>query len=158
MPNDPVIAAWRGVFPSLFKDAAAMPKDLRRHVRYPELFLRMQATGVRALSHDGSGGVLQPRGFVDGGERGGAGTDSGEQGTLPMDPNFVLMKLPEAQGVEFIDILPFTPAKPEQSDWMDCGAERRGALWDSRWCMTFPRRGWWMGRCRWRRGLTRTRS
>jgi uncharacterized membrane protein (UPF0182 family) len=35
--EDPVIAAYRAVFPTLFKDAAAMPADLRSHVRYPEL-------------------------------------------------------------------------------------------------------------------------
>src|SRR5271170_6223790 len=34
----------------------------------------------------------------------------GEQATTPMRPNFVLMKLPEESGVEFVEILPFTPA------------------------------------------------
>src|SRR5438309_5770666 len=41
--EDPIIAAYRGVFPSLFKDAASMPADLRAHVRYPELLLTLQA-------------------------------------------------------------------------------------------------------------------
>ena len=31
------------VFPTLFKDASAMPADLRAHVRYPEMMLQMQA-------------------------------------------------------------------------------------------------------------------
>jgi len=35
---------------------------------------------------------------------------SGEQATLAMQPNFVLMKLPGEAGVEFVEILPFTPA------------------------------------------------
>src|SRR6185369_5769105 len=43
-PSDPIIAAWRGIFPSLFHDASAMPQDIRRHVRYPELLLKLQAT------------------------------------------------------------------------------------------------------------------
>jgi uncharacterized membrane protein (UPF0182 family) len=34
----------------------------------------------------------------------------GEQATVAMQPNFVLMKLPEETGVEFVEILPFTPA------------------------------------------------
>lgn len=42
-PNDPVIRAWRGVYPTLFKDESAMPRDLRTHVRYPELFFRVQS-------------------------------------------------------------------------------------------------------------------
>jgi len=33
-----------------------------------------------------------------------------QQATVPMDPNFVLMKLPGEQTTEFIEILPFTPA------------------------------------------------
>jgi hypothetical protein len=37
--------------------------------------------------------------------------ERGEQATLAMEPNFVLMKLPGETGVEFIEILPFTPAK-----------------------------------------------
>ena len=107
--KDPVIAAWRGVFPSLFKDEAAMPKDLRRHVRYPELFLRMQAQ-VYGLYHMTDPTVFYNREDLWTVASEVALGDSGEQVTQPMDPNFVLMKLPEEQDVEFIDILPFTPA------------------------------------------------
>jgi hypothetical protein len=35
---------------------------------------------------------------------------SGEQATQTMEPNFVLMKLPGESNVEFVNILPFTPA------------------------------------------------
>jgi uncharacterized protein len=35
---------------------------------------------------------------------------SGAQTTVPMEPNFVLMKLPGESGMEFVEILPFTPA------------------------------------------------
>src|SRR5665811_1139557 len=35
-PDDPIIAAYRRIFPSLFKDAAMTPPGLRKHVRYPE--------------------------------------------------------------------------------------------------------------------------
>ncbi len=37
--DDPIIAAYRRIFPSLFKDASLMPSGLRKHVRYPELLL-----------------------------------------------------------------------------------------------------------------------
>ena len=33
--QDPILAAYRGIFPNLFKDAAEMPAGLRKHVRYP---------------------------------------------------------------------------------------------------------------------------
>jgi uncharacterized protein len=37
-------------------------------------------------------------------------SDAGEQKAQTMEPNFVLMKLPGENNVEFVDILPFTPA------------------------------------------------
>jgi uncharacterized protein len=37
-------------------------------------------------------------------------TEGGGQTTQPMQPNFVLMKLPDETGMEFVEILPFTPA------------------------------------------------
>ena len=33
--QDPIIGAWRAIFPSLFKDASQMPDWLRKHMRYP---------------------------------------------------------------------------------------------------------------------------
>ena len=36
--------------------------------------------------------------------------EGGEQTTQAMQPNFVLMKLPGEAGLEFVEILPFTPA------------------------------------------------
>ena len=51
-PNDPIITAYRNVFPQLFKDASAMPTDLRKHVRYPELLAATAGDCLRSLSHD----------------------------------------------------------------------------------------------------------
>ena len=48
---------------------------------------------LRPVSHGLARGVLQPRGSVDGGEPVSQGSQ-GEQATQPMEPNFVLMKLP----------------------------------------------------------------
>jgi hypothetical protein len=108
-PNDPIIAAWRGIFPSLFKDASAMPKDLRRHVRYPELLLKLQAQ-VYGLYHMTDPVVFYNREdlWTVAAEVG--MNENGEQASMSMEPNFVLMKLPGNNDLEFIDILPFTPA------------------------------------------------
>ena len=48
--HDPIIAAYRAIFPGLFTDASAMPPALRKHVRYPELLLAVQAA-VYGLYH-----------------------------------------------------------------------------------------------------------
>ena len=64
---------------------------------------------LRPLSHDRSRGVLQPRGSLDGRERSRRATTASRR-PQPMEPNFVLMTLPGETGVEFVEILPFTPA------------------------------------------------
>ena len=107
--DDPIIAAYRRIFPSLFKDAATMPADLRKHVRYPELLLKLQAE-VYGLYH-----MTDPEAFYNREDLWTVATEvgmseGGEQRTQVMQPNFVLMRLPDETGVEFVEILPFTPA------------------------------------------------
>src|ERR1035438_5345717 len=107
--EDPIIAAYRRIFPSLFKDAAMMPSGLRKHVRYPELLLKLQAE-VYGLYH-----MTDPEAFYNREDLWTVATEvgmgeDGQQTTQAMQPNFVLMKLPEETGEEFVEILPFTPA------------------------------------------------
>jgi uncharacterized membrane protein (UPF0182 family) len=108
-PDDPIIAAYRRIFPSLFKDAAMMPPGLRKHVRYPELLLKLQAE-VYGLYH-----MTDPEAFYNREDLWTVATEvgmseGGQQVTQAMQPNFVLMKLPGETGEEFVEILPFTPA------------------------------------------------
>ncbi len=108
--EDPILAAWRGIFPGLFKDASTMPAWLHKHVRYPELLLSLQAE-VYGLYH-----MTNPEVFYNREDLWTVATqtglgESGEQTMQPMQPNFVLMKLPgQNDGLEFVEILPFTPA------------------------------------------------
>ena len=106
---DPIIAAYRRVFPSLFKDASAMPQDLRKHVRYPEMLLRMQAA-VYGLYHMTNPAVFYNREDLWTVASEVATNNAGAQTAQPMEPNFVLMKLPGESSTEFVEILPFTPA------------------------------------------------
>ena len=107
--QDPILAAYRRIFPSLFKDAAAMPPGLRKHMRYPELLLKLQGE-VYGLYH-----MTNPEVFYNREDLWTVATEvgmseGGGQTTQPMQPNFVLMKLPDETGMEFVEILPFTPA------------------------------------------------
>jgi hypothetical protein len=107
-PSDPIIAAYRSVFPSLFKDASAMPAELRKHVRYPELLLSLQAE-VYGLYHMTDPAVFYNREDLWTVASEVNGNDAGQR-ARPMEPNFVLMKLPGESDMEFVEILPFTPA------------------------------------------------
>jgi uncharacterized membrane protein (UPF0182 family) len=116
--EDPIIAAYRGIFPSLFKDAATMPADLRKHVRYPELLFKLQAE-VYDLYH-----MTNPQVFFNREDLWTVATQTGssangDQTPQAMQPNFVLMKLPGETGAEFVEILPFTPAnRPNLIGWI----------------------------------------
>ncbi len=107
--EDPIIAAYRAMFPVLFRDAAQMSPDLRRHVRYPELMLNLQA-GVYGLYHMSAPDVFYNREdlWTIASEVG--LSERRDQTAQTMEPNFVLMKLPGERAIEFIEILPFTPA------------------------------------------------
>ena len=105
---DPILAAWRGIFPGLFKDESAMPAWLRSHVRYPETLLSVQAD-VYGLYH-----MTDPEVFYNREDQWSVatqtGSSQGDQNAQEMHPNFVLMTLPgESGGLEFVEILPFTP-------------------------------------------------
>jgi uncharacterized protein len=108
--EDPIIAAYRRVFPTLFKDASAMPAGLRAHVRYPELLLALQAE-VYGLYH-----MTNPQVFYNREDLWTVATDAAattgraDKAVQPMEPNFVLMKLPGEANMEFVEMLPFTPA------------------------------------------------
>jgi uncharacterized membrane protein (UPF0182 family) len=107
--KDPVLAAYRRIYPALFTDASRMPADLRRHVRYPEDLLSLQSE-VYGLYH-----MTRPEVFFNREDLWTVATEStsdanGQQVVQPMRPNFVLMKLPSGSTEEFVQVLPFTPA------------------------------------------------
>jgi uncharacterized membrane protein (UPF0182 family) len=104
--SDPIIAAYQAIFPALFTDSAAMPPALRKHVRYPELLLTVQAA-VYGLYH-----MTNPDVFYNREDLWSVATEIGltDQRQQVMEPNFVLMTLPGERATEFIEILPFTPA------------------------------------------------
>jgi uncharacterized protein len=104
--HDPLIAAYRALFPDLFTDAAAMPAAVRKHVRYPELLLTVQAA-VYGLYH-----MTDPDAFYNREDLWSVATEVAlpDQRQQVMEPNFVLMTLPGERSTEFIAILPFTPA------------------------------------------------
>ena len=85
-----------------------MPDWLHAHVRYPELLLSLQAE-VYGLYH-----MTNPEVFYNKEDQWTVATetgmgDAGAQTSQAMQPNFVLMKLPDEAGLEFVEILPFTP-------------------------------------------------
>ena len=117
--QDPIIAAYRRVFPNLFLDAEQMPADLRAHVRYPETLVRAQAE-MYSLYHTQNPKVFFQREDVWSIAQQISITADGEKKSTAIDPYYVMMKLPgEQQKNEFVIILPFTPgSRNNMIGWM----------------------------------------
>ncbi|MBV9770981.1 MAG: UPF0182 family protein [Bryobacterales bacterium] len=104
-PDDPLLEAYRNLFPDLFEPASAMPADLRRHVRYPELIFRVQADIYR-LFH-----MRDPDTFYNKSDAWDTAKFTNEQGGTPgpVAPTYVVATLPGETQPEFLLMIPFTP-------------------------------------------------
>src|SRR5215210_2644356 len=117
--QDPIIAAYRRIFPNLFQDATQMPADLRAHVRYPETLVRAQGE-VYSLYHTQNPKVFFQREDVWSIAQQITVTAEGKKQSEAIDPYYVMMQLPgEQQKNEFVLILPFTPgSRNNMIGWM----------------------------------------
>ncbi len=117
--QDPLLAAYRGIFPGLFLDASQMPADLRAHVRYPETLIRTQGE-VYGLYHTQNPRMFFQREDVWNIAQHVTIDEDNKQRNTPLDPYFVLMQLPgEQKKDEFALIVPFSPAnRNNMIGWM----------------------------------------
>ncbi|HXD81889.1 MAG TPA: UPF0182 family protein [Candidatus Acidoferrum sp.] len=114
-PKDPIIKAYQATFPSLFKPIDAMPAGLRAHLRVPIDLFDTQVQ-IYATYH-----VTDPKVFFareDVWDIPTAQTSPGSAPT-PVQPYYVLFRLPGEQNPEFLLIMPFTPLnKQNMVSWM----------------------------------------
>jgi hypothetical protein len=105
--SDPLIRAYRGIYPDLFTPGTAVPDDIRRHFRYPQDLISLQAEvygsfhvrdAVTFYNHED---VWQTSTEVVDGAASGT--------TVPVLPYYVLMRLPGQPSQEFLQMLPLTP-------------------------------------------------
>lgn len=102
-PDDPIVQAWSGVFPGLFKARADMPDELESHVRYPHDLLLAQGL-VYAKYHMGD-----PEVFYNQEDLWVRATEKHYGDVEPVEPYYVMWQLPGEREMEFVSILPFTP-------------------------------------------------
>jgi uncharacterized membrane protein (UPF0182 family) len=102
-PDDILIQVWRRIFPDLFHSQAQMPEMHRTHVRYPHNFLLAQGL-VYAKYH-----MEDPEVFYNQEDLWVRATEKYYTRVQPVEPYYVMWKLPGSQKMEFSLILPFTP-------------------------------------------------
>ena len=124
-PEDALIQTYQAIFPNLFVSAEQMPESLRVHWRYPEGMFNIQALVYQSY-HMRDARVFYnkedlwsvPREVYFGSEQ-------------PMEPYYVIMRLPDEEKEEFLLMLPFTPANKNNTiGWLAarCDGENYGKL------------------------------
>lgn len=111
-PEDPIIATYQKIFPQIFTSFDKMPQDLKRHLRYPEDYFLAQSDILRTYH------MTDPKEFYNKEDE----WDFPEEvadGKVPMEPYYVIMKLPDEQGEEMVLMLPFVPhTKQNMISWL----------------------------------------
>ena len=127
-PDDILVKVYARMFPGLFKPMAAMPADLRQHIRYPHQFLQLQAAMFAAYH------MTDPKVFYNKENL----WEIPALGDKPMEPYYTIMKLPGEKMEEYILLLPFTPSKRDNlAAWLTARCD--GPNYGKIRAYTFPR-------------------
>jgi uncharacterized membrane protein (UPF0182 family) len=129
--RDPLLGAYKRIFPGMFQPKSAMPPTLQEHVRYPEDYFSVQAE-VFATYH-----VDSPSVFYNKGDQWEVpGRTSGDNDDR-MSAYYVIMRLPGESREEFVLILPFLPnGRKNMIGWL--GAESDPPHYGHAVSFTFP--------------------
>jgi uncharacterized membrane protein (UPF0182 family) len=102
-PKDPILAAYRRAFPGVFKDLGELSADLKAHLRYPEDLFAIQADEYKAFH------MTDPQVFYNREDLWVSPNETYAGTSAPMDPYYILMKLPGSEQLEYLLMTPFTP-------------------------------------------------
>ena len=131
-PSDPIIRAWEGVFPGMFKPQAQMPAWLQAHLRYPEDLFDVQ-TRMYATYH-----VTDPATFYYRNDLWTVPSEPTSSQQLPLEAYYVEMRMPGAPAPEFLLLQPMVPtSRPNMSAWI--AARMDGASYGKVVVYAFPK-------------------
>ena len=112
-PNDPVLGVYRRAFPGLFKDLNQLSADLKTHLRYPKDLFSIQADQYRTFH------MTVPQVFYNREDLWVLPQENYAGKVAPMQPYYILMKLPGSDQLEYLLMTPFTPQKRDNMiSWM----------------------------------------
>ncbi len=131
-PSDPILRAYEGVFPGLFKPLDEMPAELRAHLRYPEELFNVQ-TRTFARYH-----VTNPQSLYNNDDLWTVPALTNAQNQLPEEAYYVIMRMPGETAPEFLLLQPMVPAqRPNMIAWI--AARNDGAAYGGVRVYQFPR-------------------
>jgi uncharacterized membrane protein (UPF0182 family) len=104
-PKDPVLDLYRHAFPGVFKDLSDLSAGLKLHLRYPQDLFAIQASEYSTFH------MTDPQVFYNREDLWVAPEEKYDGAVNPMDPYYILMKLPGSEQLEYLIMTPFTPQK-----------------------------------------------
>lgn len=104
-PKDPVLDVYRHAFPGVFKDLNDLSAGLKLHLRYPQDLFAIQAAEYSTFH------MTDPQVFYNREDLWVAPEEKYDGAVNPMEPYYILMKLPGSSQMEYLIMTPFTPEK-----------------------------------------------
>jgi hypothetical protein len=112
-PKDPVLAVYRRAFPGVFKDLDQLSADLKAHLRYAEDLFAIQADEYKTFH------MTDPQVFYNREDLWVSPNETYAGKSQPMEPYYILMKLPGSEQLEYLLMTPFTPQNRDNMiSWM----------------------------------------
>jgi uncharacterized membrane protein (UPF0182 family) len=112
-PGDPLIRAYQGVFPGMFKPLSDLPADLTDNLRVPEEQFNVQ-TRVFGRYH-----VTNTLTFFQNDDLWTVPSAQGSEGSLPPEAYYVIMRMPGEDAAEFLLLQPMVPkSRPNMIAWI----------------------------------------
>ncbi len=124
-PEDPILQTYESIFPVLFKPMAEMPAGLRAHLRYPVDMFEIQASVYRTYH------MQDARVFYNKEDLWAVPREFYADREQPLEPYYIIMRLPDEDEEEFLLMIPFTPANRNNAiGWLAarCDGDNYGSL------------------------------
>jgi hypothetical protein len=111
--QDPVLATYAKIFPTLLRPMSEMPPSLKTHLRYPEDLFKIQSR-VLLTYH-----MTDPNVYYNKEDYWEIPLEIYGSAERAVEPYYVVMTLPGEQAAEYVLMTPFTPrGKPNMTAWL----------------------------------------
>ena len=102
-PEDPLLKAYRRAFPGVFRELSELSGDLKQHLRYPEDLFTIQADMYKTYH------MTDPQVFYNQEDLWTSSDEKYAGTSVPLQPYYILMRLPGTKELQYILMMPFTP-------------------------------------------------
>ncbi len=111
--TDPIIRSLMEIFPDLFRPMGEMPESLKKHIRYPRDLFQIQAAMYQSYH------MQDVQVFYNQEDLWQTPNELYADTQQPMEPYYIIIKLPAENREEFLLMLPFTPShKDNMIAWL----------------------------------------